>query len=178
MIPHCYSTPAIAPLSASMSAPKSCPSEAAPAPAETFGQPGPLAWQSRGSLLTESLRSCMPASSSDPTRMFPLGNDPRGLTIKFLSNLYGSKQASRTASVPCAWLLEAQLWGPPPADATGCLRSPRENTLLVTVKFGSFASGLRIESNPPVTNAVTWSMRMSWTGGFQETSSRNDPPPL
>ena len=70
-----------------MSAPKSRPSEAAPAPGETLGQPGPFSWQSLGSLLTPFLRSRMPAASGDPTTMFPLGKDPRPLMIRFLSNL-------------------------------------------------------------------------------------------
>src|SRR6266852_9495279 len=150
-----YSTPAMAASTASISAPKSRPSEAAPAPGEALAQPGPFAWQSLGFLLTVSLRSRMPAASGDATVMFPLGNDPRPTMIRFLSKVYGSKQACRTASEPCPWVRDAQLWGPPPAEATGGRRSPTENTLLVTVKFGSFASAFRTESRTPVTNAVT-----------------------
>src|SRR4029077_3649937 len=86
-----YSTPAMAASTASMSAPKSRPSEAAPAPGEALGQPGPFSWQSLGSLLTPSLRSRMPAASGDPTTMLPLGKDPRPLMIRFFSNLLGSK---------------------------------------------------------------------------------------
>src|ERR1700719_7732 len=85
-IAELYSTPAMAASTASMSAPKSRPSEAAPAPGETLGQPSPFSWQSLGSLLTPFLRSRMPAASGDPTMMFPLGNDPRPLMIRFLSN--------------------------------------------------------------------------------------------
>src|SRR5713101_4381855 len=86
-IAELYSTPAMAASTASMSAPKSRPSEAAPAPGETLGQPGPFSWQSLGSLLTPFLRSRMLAASGHPTTMFPLGKDPRPLMIRFLSNL-------------------------------------------------------------------------------------------
>src|ERR1700693_1935558 len=140
---------------ASISAPRSRPSEAAATPGDALGQPGPFAWQSLGFLLTVPLRSRMPAASGDETVMFSLGKDPRAVMIKFLSNLYGSKQACRTTSEPCAWVLDAQLSGPPPAVATGGRRSPTENTLLVSVKFCSFAPEFRTESRQPVTNAVT-----------------------
>src|SRR6202790_1140516 len=86
-IAELYSTPAMAASTASISAPKSRPSEAAPVPGETLGQPGPFSWQSLGSLLTPFLRSRMPAASGDPTTMFPLGKDPRPLMMRFLSNL-------------------------------------------------------------------------------------------
>src|ERR1700692_2418802 len=132
---------------ASMSAPQSRPSEAAPAPGETFEQPGPFARQSLGSLLMASLRLRMPAASGDPTVGFPLGKDPRPLTITFLTTLYGANLASRPPPAPCACLRDAHLPGPPPAEAIGCRRPPTENTLLVRVKFSSFAPWFRIETD-------------------------------
>src|ERR1700691_4432787 len=138
-----------------MSAPRSRPSKAAWVPGETLGQPGPFARQSLGSLLMVFLRSRMPAASGDETVMFRLGRDPRPVMIRFVSNLYGSKQACRTASPPSPWVLLAQLSGPPPAEITGGRRSPTENTLLVRVKPDNLAPEFWIESRTPLTNAVT-----------------------
>src|SRR5258708_30522970 len=139
---------------ASLSAPRSRPSEAAATPGDTLGHPGPFAWQTLGSVAMVPLGSRRPASCDDKTVMFPLGKDPRALMMRFLSNLYGSKHACRTASEPCPWAWEAQLSGSP-AEATGGRRFPTENTLLVSVKFCSFAPLFRTESRQPVTNAVT-----------------------